>query len=458
MIMKKFLEPESVAVFGVSRRTGEGAFNILENLLSYGYRGRVYPVNPNASEILGIKVYHSLGEVPEKCELAVVSLPRGIVPQVVGECASSGIESVVIVTQGFADADDEEGKRLQRELDGLIRKNNVRILGPNTFGTGNAFTNFSSAFVRMDMKRIPVGVICQTGVFMVGFPFLKLIGKGIDLGNGCDLDFADGLEYFEQDSDTKVVALHIEGTRDGARFLKAAKRITRKKPVVALKTGKSEQAALAAQSHTGSLVGKDEVWDAALKQSGIIRVSSVEELADVVKAFYTLPPMKGRRLGVSTYTGGLGIMCIDACNKSGLEIAGLSLTTTEQLSMLFPSWQNVNNPADIWPAIMVAKKASLSEVQETAVETLLNDPEIDAVLCILGAFFPDSGTSLNRMIKRATESHPDKPLVFHIYGAFADEIKTELEETGKTLVFPSLDRATATLGQLVRYQEFRSML
>ena len=151
-------------------------------------------------------------------------------------------------------------------------------------------------------------------------------------------------------------------------------------------------------------------------------------------------------------------MCIDACHKSGLEIARLSPATTEQLSALFPSWQNVGNPADIWPAIMVAKKASLSEVQEIAVETLLDDPDIDAVLCILGAFAPDSGTSLNRIIKRATESHPEKPLVFHIYGAFADEIKVELEETGKTLVFPSLDRATTALGHLVRYQDFLATL
>ena len=178
----------------------------------------------------------------------------------------------------------------------------------------------------------------------------------------------------------------------------------------------------------------------------------------MVKAFYTLPPMKGRRLGVSTYTGGLRIVCIDACHKSGLEIARLSPATTEQLSTLFPSWQDVGNPVDIWPAIMVAKKASLSEVQEVVAEMLLNDPGTDAVLCLLGAFAPDSGTSLNRIIERATESHPDKPLVFHIYGAFADETKRELEETGKTLVFPSPDRAITALGHLVHYQKFLATL
>jgi Acyl-CoA synthetase (NDP forming) len=454
--MKNFLEPRSVAIFGVSRRTGKEAFNILESLLSYGYQGKVYPINPNASEILGIKCYSSIREVPEQCDLAIINLPRQLVPQVVRECASNGIESVVIETQGFADADDDEGKQLQGELDEVIRGSKVRVLGPNSLGTGNAFANFSSSFARLEMERVPVGVICQTGVFMCGFFFLKLVGKGIDLGNGCDLDFADGLRYFEQDDDIKVVALHIEGIKDGRRFMEAANTITRKKPVVALKTGKSERAAQAAQSHTGSLVGKDEVWDVGLRQSGIIRVSDVDEFADVVKAFYTLPLMKGRRLGVVTYTGGVGIMCIDACQKCGLEMAKLSQATINRLDALYPSWQNVGNPADIWPAIMVERKASLSEVEEIAVDTLLSDPGVDAVLCILGEFMPPSEwRSLLPMVKRATKSHPDKPLVFHFYGPFGGETKTELEKTGKTLVFTSTDRAIRTLGHLADYSEFR---
>ena len=446
-----------MAIFGVSRRTGKEAFNILENLLSQGYQGKVYPINPNTNEILGVKVYPDIRELPEKCDLAVINLPRDIVPQVVEECITRGIESVVIVTQGFVDANDEEGKELQRELDELVTRNDVRILGPNTFGTANAFTNFSTAFAKLDMKQIPVGSICQTGAFIVGFPFLKLVGKGIDLGNGCDVDFADGLEYFEQDDDVEVVALHIEGTRDGTKFLKAAKKITPKKPVVALKTGQSEQAAKAVQSHSGSLIGKNEIWDVALKQSGITRVGNVEELADTVKAFYTLPPMRGRRLGVITYTGGFGVMCIDACYKSGLEVARLSSATGERLGAMFPSWQNVGNPADIWPSAMVAKKVSLSEVQEIAVETLLNDPGVDAVLCILGAF---TGTEagIRHIIERAIELQPDKPLVFHIYGPLADEMKKEPEERGGTLVFPTVDRATTALGHLARYQEFLSAL
>jgi len=309
--IKKFVEPKSVALFGVSRRTEEGTYNILKNLLSYDYQGRIYPVNPKATEILGVKTYPRIADINDKPDLAIINLPRPLVPGIVNECIERGVPSIIIVTQGFADADDEEGKQLQREIDELIKKSGVRILGPNSLGTANAFINFSSSFVKLTMSKTPIGIICQTGSFFT-LPELKLLGKAIDLGNACDVDLGDALEYFEQDDETRVVALHIEGTEDGARFLKIAKRLSPKKPVVALKTGRSEYAAQAAQSHTGSLVGKDEVWEAAFKQSGIIRVSDIEEFGDIARAFSVLPPMNGRKIGIISESGGVGIISIDS--------------------------------------------------------------------------------------------------------------------------------------------------
>ena len=305
------------------------------------------------------------------------------------------------------------------------------------------------------MEKIPVGLMCQTGVFFLNPPGLKFIGKAIDLGNGSDVDFSDGLAYFEQDAQTKVITLHIEGMNDGARFLKQANRVARKKPVVVLKTGRAEQAVRASQSHTGSLVGKDETWDVALKQAGATRVSDVEELSDTVKAFCTLPLMQERRIGIITYTGGFGIMGLDACQKFGLEVAKPSSLSIDRLSAVSPSWLDVGNPADIWPAVVVAKKGSLFEVLEIAIESFLDDPGVDAVLCILGAFKPAIAVSLRQLVEQAAKSHPDKPLVFYFYVAFADEAKDELEKTGKTLVFPSPDRAIRALGHLADYSEFR---
>jgi len=456
--MKKFVEPKSVALIGVSRSamTIRGApFDLLTNLINCGYQSKIYPIHPQAIKIRGLRTYASIADAPANIDLAVINLPRNLVPRIVKECVNKGIKAITIVTQGFVDADDDEGKQLQKEIDNAISGTDTRILGPNTFGTANAYINFSSAFVATQMERIPVGFMCQTGVFFASFADLKLIGKSIDLGNGCDVSFVDGLKYFEQDTETKVVGLHIEGMKDASQFVTQAKRVSRRKPIVVLKTGRSERAAQAAQSHTGSLVGKDEIWSASLKQAGVTRVDDIEELGDTIKAFYTLPPMKGRRIGIVTYTGGFGIMGVDTCHKFNLKIAKLSPATTKRLNVLFPSWQNVGNPVDIWPAIMVARKASLSEVQEIAAQTLLDDPGVDAVLCILGAFASPTGMGLNQMMERAIDSHPDKPLVLYFYGPLAREAKDKLEETGKTLVFPSPDRAIRVLGHLADYSEFR---
>ena len=456
--MRKFVEPSSVAIIGVPRSpwTIRGTtIDILRNLINQGYQGKIYPIHPQATEIQRLKAYASIAEAPENIDLAVISLPRDVVPGIVKECINKGIEAITIVTQGFADADDE-GKQLQKEIDDAIKGTDTRILGPNTFGTANAYINFSSSFVATQMEEVPVGFMCQTGVFFPGLVGLKLIGRAIDLGNGCDVHFSDGLEYFEQDVETKVIALQIEGMKDATRFLKVANRVARRKPIVALKAGKSEQAAQAAQSHTGSLVGKDEIWSAALKQVGVIKVDDIEELGDTARAFYTLPPIKGRRIGITTISGGLGIICIDACQKYGLEIAKLSAATVNRFSVLCPSWQNVSNPVDTWPAVGVTKKASLFEVQEIAAKALLDDAGVDAVLCILGVFVPSAEIDLRQLVEQASKSHPDKPLVFYLYGLLANEAKNKLEETSKTLAFPSPERAIRALGHLADYSEFRT--
>ena len=452
--MRKFVEPASVALIGVSRSSEPMSglkFDILRNLLDYGYQGRIYPVNPHANEILGIQAYPSIGEVAEDIDLAVINLPRSLVPGAIKDCGRKGISSVVIVTQGFADADDEEGRQLQREIDRLVKEDKVRILGPNSLGTANAFINFSSSFVKIEMKRVPIGVICQTGVFMIGYPTLTLAGKSIDLGNGCDIDFADGLEYFEQDKDVKVIALHIEGVRDARRFLSVANRVAHKKPIVALKTGRSGLAAKAAQSHTGSLVGKDEIWEVALKQSGIIRVEDVDELSDMVKVFSILPLMKGRKLGVVTHSGAFGVMSIDACQTFGLELARLSPAAMKQISAISPSWLAIGNPVDTWPAIMIERHSPTEAIAE-GICALIND--VDAVLFMLNAACQQWRDEHCQLMTELANSYPDKPLVSHSWGPMADEIAEKVEKAGKTITLSSPDRAIRALSHLADYSHF----
>ncbi len=452
--MRKFVEPKSVAIFGVSRRTGETANNILENLQSYDYQGRIYPINPNATEILGVKTYPRVADITDDIELAIINLPRTLVPGIVKECVEHGIQSIIIETQGFADAIDEEGKQLQREIDELIKKSGVRILGPNSLGTANAFTNFSSAYSKLVMAKIPVGIICQSGVFFHSFSQVKLVGKGIDLGNACDIGFADGMEYFEQDDETKVVALHIEGTRDAKRFMKAASRLTQRKPVLALKTGRSEYATEAVQSHTGSLVGRDEVWEVALRQSGIIRVNDIDELGDVARAFSSLPLMKGRKIGIVSVSGGLGIIGIDACQQFNLALAKLSSITMKRISDLSPSWQGVGNPVDIWPAYMVLKQP-LTKVLTGTLDAILSDHGVDAALLIWNVRPRQACTQICELLPKLAMAHPDKPLVCCLFGAYAEEAKNSLEASGRIMVTHTPDRAIRALSHMARYSAFR---
>lgn len=455
--MKKFVEPESVAIIGVPRSPrpiGGGALDVLTSLIGYGYQGKIYPIHPRGGEIRGLKAYTSLMEVSGNIDLAVINLPRDLVPGLIKDCVNKGIKAIIILTQGFADAHDDEGKRLQRRIDDFVRGTGTRILGPNTLGTANPYINFSSAFMETQMEKIPVGFMCQTGVFFMSLAGLKLMGKAIDLGNGSDIHFSDGLEYLEQDADTKVIGLHIEGIKDGARFLRVVRRVARKKPIIALKTGRGEWAARAIQSHTGSLAGADEIWDAVLKQAGVIRVDDLEELTDTLRAFYKLAPMKGKRVAVISYTGGFGVMGIDACQKYGLEVAKFSPQTSSLLGEILPSWQGVGNPVDLGPAIMV-KKIAAFETLETVMKAVFDDPGVDAILGIFGAFAPSVGVSYYQVAEKARVSHPDKPVVFYFYGRLAAEVLGEFQAKDRTMAFSSPNRAIRALGHLADYSEFR---
>jgi acetyltransferase len=306
----------------------------------------------------------------------------------------------------------------------------------------------------MEMTRLPIGIICQTGVFFSGFHELKLLGKGFDLGNACDVTFTDCLEYFEQDDDTKVVFLHIEGIPHGRKFLQVANRFASRKPLLALKAGKSDHAARAAQSHTGSLVGRDEVWEAALRQAGVIRVGDIDELGDLVRVLLRLPLMGGSRIGIASNSGGVGIMCIDACHQFDLAVAELSPTTVEQMNALSPSWLSVSNPADLWPACMVSKQP-LARVLTESIGAMLSDSAVDAVLFVWSPWSESNCADLSQLLARLAEAHPDKPLVCSLHGDYAKAAQNILEATGRLVVFHNPYRAIRALGHLARYSAFR---
>ena len=450
-VMERFLAPRSVALIGLSRATGEGSFNLLENLLNQGYGGRIYPVNPHAQEILGVRCYATASEIPEAVDLAVVLTPRGLVPGVVNECTKRGIKAIIVVSQGFADADDE-GKRLQQEMTRIAHRGGARLIGPNTFGTVNAFHRFSTAFMKLELKPLPIGLICQTGVMFIGFPGFRLFGKGIDLGNACDIDFPDCLDYFGDDPEIKLIVLHIEGLSDGRRFVETARRVVRRKPILALKTGRSKAGAEAARSHTGSLSGSDKVYDASFKQAGVIRAGDIEELGDIVRGFMHLPPMRGRRLGVASITGAGGIIAADACDRYGLQLAPLSTKALDKIAAMSPPWMSVGNPVDMWPASMISGH-TYDHVVKTTLEALLGDDGVDAVLYMTTELEGEPSLDVADAIFEVAGRFPSKPIVRWRYSPHINQASVRLEQSGRVLAYPSCERAVRSLAALAAYYE-----
>lgn len=449
--LKLFVEPQSVAVIGASLRAGPGSFNIVERMLAYGYRGELYPVNPRGGAILDIPVFRSVEEINASVDLAVVCTPRIAVPNVVRQCVDKGIRAIVIITQGFSDAGDEAGRQLHREIVDAVRGTCTRVVGPNTIGIVNNFINFTTSFVDFDTVTAGVGIICQSGVLLNASQDLcGGIGIGIDIGNTSDVGFVEFMDYLGQDPRIKVINLHMEGLRDGRRFMQAARKVTACKPVLALKTGRSEEGARAAGSHSGSLAGEDAVYSAAFAQSGIIRVENSARLADLNRTLLTYREMRGRRVGFITISGGAGIMALDACGKYGLEPACFSSETRAALSEVFPEWMKVSNPADIWPAAMAG---GYREIASLALDRILADEGVDAVLCLVTAYLdPDEDPmNISDLINEIAARYPHKPTAVWMFGPHRPRYAQKFSDAGKVVVYRSPDDALYCLAELYHY-------
>jgi acetate---CoA ligase (ADP-forming) len=454
--MQKFFDPSSVALIGVSRNTGNGSFNIAETMLRYGYEGKIFPINPGAKDICGLKAYPSIVDVAESIDLAVISVGRERVIPMLDQCVLAGVRKVIIITQGFADA-DQAGREMQKEIEKKAKANNVRILGPNTMGVVNNSRKFTTAFIDLVRPETfsPVSLIAQTGVFQVASQNLayKHWGKAIDIGNGCDVDVVDALTYFADDPETKIIVIHMEGITRGVEFLKRASEVTFKKPVIVFKTGRSQAGAKAALSHTGSLVGEDHVFDAVFTRAGIIRVKTGNELTDAIHALLSMEAMEGPRLGVVTVTGAGGIMAADACEEYGLRLAKLPEGLAKKLKTGIPAWISVGNPIDIWPIGMIG--GNYSQASNTAIAELLKSDEVDGVLAIL----PVSNSPLHQDLNPVdfigdarTNSKSTKPLALWPY-MDAPPYIDKFESVPGVACFNSIERAVQGLSFCYRHHQ-----
>ena len=448
-----------MVLIGVSRQTGPGAYNNLEMLLRYGYRGRIYRVHPKVPEILGYRTQARVADLPEVPDLAVISLGRERVLPAFTECVAHGIKRVVVISQGFADA-DERGQELQAQLTVLAREHGARYLGPNTMGVLNPFAGFSTAFVDIprEASPAPLTMVAQSGVFQLGASlFTGRMGKAIDLGNAGDVDVVDVLEYLENDPQTRIIALHLEGIKRGREFLEVVARMVPQKPIIVLKTGRSAAGARAAQSHTGSLVGEDSVFELAFREAGVIRVRSLVELRASCRAFLQFRPMAGPRLGMVTATGAFGIMAADACSDYGLELAALpeKLRDLEEDRI---AWHQLHNPVDIWPLGMVS--GSFTEVFRRAAVGLLASDQVDGVLGVGPVFTSPLHSDLDlaatvRQLLRDNAAH--KPLALLLYGdeaAYRAQTRALAQEPD-VVCYDTLEEAVLGLAATWRYHQIR---
>ncbi len=446
-----FFEPDGVVFIGISTKSGGESYNPLEVIKAFGYQGRVYAVNPKGGTVCGEKLYRSLEEINEPVELAVITVPRQNVLKVFQECIARRVKGVVIITQGFADA-DETGKTMQEEITRLAKDSGVRVVGPNTMGIINTFNRFSTGFVRFDTVSSFAGVASQSGLFLGGGPFLTGgFGLAIDLGNTADVNFAEVLRYYGEDERIRVISLHMEDVKEGREFIKAAGLVSRKKPILVLKTGNSEAGRKAAASHSGALAGEAEVYKAAFEQAGVMQVKNAQELYDLTRAFQYYSPIQNNRVAVITPAGGAGIMAIDACAEYGLEMASLLPETLACLRRVSPSWFEPGNPTDLWIASMAQGYA---KTLQELLPAVLADPNVDALINVSPVISGGEENSLwARVIREILiplAKKSTKPVLVWTYGGGSAEYNRVLEENG-IMAFSSVERAVRVIAALYEY-------
>jgi len=371
--------PRSHVVIGASANPRKFGGRFLGALLSFGYQGKLYAVNPQESQILGLETYPRVVDIPEPVDSASIAVPARFVPEVVEECLAKGIKAVQILSAGFSEA-SEEGERLEREVVEIAAKG-IRVIGPNCFGVycpAGGLTILPGE--RLPKESGPVAFISQSGGYAIRVPRRAggwgiKFSKVVSYGNACDINECDLLEYLAQDPDTKIITAYIEGVKDGPRFSKLLQKVCQTKPVILWKGGLTPGGARAVYSHTASLGGEEVTWDAAFKQSGAIRVNSLEELLDTTLAFVHLPPLRGRKVCVVSGGGGIGVTAADACERAGLSVPLFPVGLQDKLrSIVPPAGGSVRNPVDVGSPF--PPPAMLGAV----LETVLTDGDVDMVI------------------------------------------------------------------------------
>lgn len=448
--LNRFFNPNAVAVVGASSKPGKVGHAILRNLASSGFQGPIYPVNPHAEEILGLKCHRSVVEIEGRVDLAVVVVPAPAVVPVMEECGEKGIGGAVVISAGFKES-GPEGLARERELGEVARKLGIRVVGPNCLGVMATSTGLNATFAEGMPKRGNVSLMSQSGALataIIDWSIQQGIGysKFVSFGNGVDVGVVDLLRAWEDDEETTVIVAYIEGLPNGPEFMEVARRVSLKKPVIVVKSGSTQAGARAVSSHTGSLAGSEHAYNAAFLQSGVIRAHSMEELFDLAVAFAYQGPPRSRSVGIVTNAGGPGIMATDAADRAGLRLASLEQDTVQALREKLPEAANFYNPVDVLGD-------ANAERYRYAAEHLLRDENVDGVIAVLT---PQAMTRAKEVAEEVASvaAGSRKPVLACFMGGGAMEEAVEVLNDSRVPVYPYPERAVQALARMAEYQEW----
>lgn len=411
-MLDSLFNPESIAVIGASKDPRKVGYAVLNNLIRFNYRGRLYPVNPSSPEILGVKAYPKISDIGKKIDLAVIVIPAKLVPGALIDCAKAGAGSAVILSAGFKEA-GHEGIKLEAEVKRISTEHNIRLLGPNCLGIINTSNNMNASFAGDMLPKGRTAFFSQSGALGIAILDWALgnkmgFSKFISLGNKTDLNEIDFIEYFINDPETDLILGYIEDVVDGKRFMQIAAKATKIKPIILIKSGGTEAGARAASSHTGALAGSETAFNAAFKQTGVIRAQGIQDLFDTALAFSSNKLPAGNGLLIVTNAGGPGILAADMSERSGIRLPQMTRETLDSISGLLPPTASLYNPVDIIGD-------ATSERYSTVLNKAIEDPNVDGILVILTPqAMTDVENTADIVIKAAKAT--DKPVIASFIG------------------------------------------
>ncbi|MGA9140750.1 MAG: acetate--CoA ligase [Methanocella sp.] len=450
-MLEKMFYPASVAVIGASQEKGKVGRAVLDNLIN-GFKGSIYPINPKSAEIEGIKCYKSVLNVPGEIDLAVIVIPAKLVPQAVKECGEKGIKNLVIISAGFKEI-GPEGARLENEVKDIAKNYGIRVVGPNCLGILNTYSGCNASFAKKMPPKGNMSIISQSGALgtaILDWSEMTDIGFAnfVSLGNKSDLNEIDFMQAWRDDKETSVILAYLESITDGQRFINMARDVSKEKPIIVVKSGRTSAGARAASSHTGSLAGADVAYDSAFAQCGVIRAETVDQFFDLAGGFSAQPIPKGDRVCIVTNAGGPGILATDACEKLGLKLANLATETIDKLKTTLPAAANFYNPVD------VLGDAS-PKLYEFALNTVIADDGVDGIIVLATPQAMTDPVGIAEVIAKVRKT-TDKPILPSFVGGTEMKLGVDVLQKHKLLNYNDPERAAYTLKTLTKYNNIRN--